>query len=58
MDDAFSLSISAGIIAFGLCIAANASWAGSSSGWMLLGLLPVIIGTISLCLAIGEIRRI
>jgi hypothetical protein len=55
VNDAFSLSISVGIIAFGLWIAAGAIGAGSSLAWMLLGLLP-IVGTISPYLAIGEIR--
>jgi len=43
MNDAFSLSISVGIIAFGLWIAASAIGAGSSLAWMLLGLLPVTV---------------
>jgi hypothetical protein len=56
MNDAFSLSISVGIIAFGLWIAAGAIGAGSSLAWMLIGLLPVIVGTISLYLAIREVK--
>jgi hypothetical protein len=56
MNDAFSLSISVGIIAFGLWIAASAIGAGSSLAWMLIGLLPVIVGTISLYLAIREVK--
>jgi hypothetical protein len=56
MDDAFSLSISVGIIAFGIWIAAGTIGAGSPLAWMLMGLLPVIIGTISLCLAIREVK--
>jgi hypothetical protein len=56
MNDAFSLSISVGIIVFGLWIAASAIGADSSLAWMLLGLLPVIVGTISLYLTIGEIK--
>ena len=56
MNDAFSLSISVGIISFGLWITASAIGAGSSLAWMLIGLLPVIVGTISLYLAIGEVK--
>ena len=56
MNDAFSLSISVGIIAFGFYIAASAIGAGSSLAWMLIGLLPVIVGTISLYLAIREVN--
>ena len=56
MNDAFSLSISVGIIVFGLWIAASAIGADSSLARMLLGLLPVIVGTISLYLTIGEIK--
>ena len=56
MNDAFSLSISVGIIAFGLWIIASAIGAGSSLAWMLIGLLPVIVGTISLYLAIREVK--
>jgi len=56
MNDAFSLSISVVIIAFGIWIAAGTIGAGSPLAWMLLGLLPVIVGTISLYLAIGEVK--
>jgi hypothetical protein len=55
MDDAFSFSISLGIIAFGIWIAAGTIGAGSPLAWMLIGLLPVIVGTISLYLAIREV---
>jgi hypothetical protein len=56
MNDAFSFSISIGIIAFGIWIAAGAIGAGSPLAWVLIGLLPVIVGTISLCLAVREVR--
>jgi len=56
MNDAFSLSISVGIIAFGLWIASSAIGAASSLAWMLIRLLPVIVGTFSLYLAIREVR--
>ena len=56
MDDAFSFSISLGIIAFGIWIAAGTIGAGSPLAWMLIGLLPVIVGTISLYLAIRDFK--
>ena len=56
MNDAFSFSISIGIIAFGVWITAGTIGAGAHLAWMLLGLLPVIVGTISLYLAIREVR--
>ena len=56
MNDAFSFSISIGIIAFGIWIAAGTIGAGSPLAWILIGLLPVIVGTISLYLAIREVK--
>ena len=56
MNDAFSFSISLGIIAFGIWIAAGTIGAGSHLAWMLIGLLPIIVGTISLYLAIRDVR--
>ena len=56
MNDAFSFSISIGIIAFGIWIAAGTIGAGSPLAWMLIGLLPVIVGTISLYLAIRDFK--
>ncbi|MBR1274750.1 hypothetical protein [Bradyrhizobium sp. AUGA SZCCT0283] len=56
MNDAFSFSISIGIIAFGIWIAAGTISAGSPLAWTLIGLLPVIVGTISLYLAVREVR--
>ena len=56
MNDAFSFSISLGIIAFGIWIAAGTIGAGSHLAWMLMGLLPVIVGTISLYLAIRDFK--
>jgi len=55
MNDAFSFSISLGIIAFGIWIAAGTIGAGAHLAWILIGLLPVIVGSISLYLAIREI---
>ena len=48
MNAAFSLSISVGILALGVWIVAGTIAAGSPLGWMLLGLLTVIVGSISL----------
>jgi hypothetical protein len=56
MNDAFSFSISIGIIAFGIWIAVGTIGAGSPLAWMLIGLLPVSVGTISLYLAVREVR--
>ena len=56
MNDAFSFSISLGIIAFGIWIAAGTIGAGSHLAWMLIGLLPVIVGMISLYLAIRDFK--
>jgi len=56
MNDACSLSISVGIIAFGIWIAVGAIGAGAHLAWMLMGLLPVIVGTICLYLAICDVK--
>jgi hypothetical protein len=48
MNDACSLSISAGIIAFGIWIAAGTIGAGAHLARKPIGLLAVIVGTISL----------
>jgi len=56
MNDAFSFSISIGIIAFGIWIAAGTIGAGSPLAWMLIGLLPVILGKISLYLSIRDFK--
>jgi hypothetical protein len=56
MNAAFSLSISVGILALGVWIVAGTIAAGSPLGWMLLGLLTVIVGSISLYEAIREVK--
>jgi hypothetical protein len=56
MNDVFSFLISLGIIAFGIWITAGTIGAGAHLAWILIGLLPVIVGSISLYLAIREIR--
>ena len=56
MDAAFSLLISAGIIAFGIWIVAGTIAAGSPLAWTLMGLLTVIVGSISLYQTIGDVK--
>ena len=56
MDDAFSFLISVGIIAFGIWIVAGTIAAGSALAWTLMGLLTVIVGSISLYQAIRDVK--
>jgi hypothetical protein len=56
MDKALSFLISLGIAAFGIWIIADTMGSGSSSVWTLLGILPVIVGLISLYQEIGSAR--
>ena len=56
MNAAFSLSISVGILAFGGWIAAGTIAAGSPLGWILLGLLTIIVGSTSLYEAVREVK--
>jgi hypothetical protein len=56
MDAAFSFSISVGIFAFGIWIMAGTIAAGSPLGWMLMGLLTVIVGSISLYQATRDLK--
>jgi uncharacterized membrane protein HdeD (DUF308 family) len=53
MDTVLSLLISAGIIAFGVCVVAGTVAAGSLLGWTLMGIISVAVGLISL---FSEIR--
>jgi hypothetical protein len=55
MDAAFSFLISVGIIAFGIWIVAGTIAAGSPS-WTLMGLLTVIVGSISLYQATRDVK--
>jgi hypothetical protein len=48
MDTVVSYLISVGIIAFGVWIVAGTIAAGSPLAWTLMGLLPVIVDSISL----------
>jgi hypothetical protein len=56
MDRALSLLISAGIATFGVWIVGYTMASGSPSGWTLMGILSIILGSISLYQAIGEAR--
>jgi hypothetical protein len=56
MNAAFSFSISVGILALGVWNVAGTIAAGSPLGWTLLGLLSVIVGSISLYEAIREVK--
>ena len=56
MDTSLSLQISAGIIAFGVWIVASTIAAGSLLTWTLIGLLPVVIGSISLYQVIRRVK--
>ena len=49
VDLAGSLSVSVGIIAFGAWSVVSMIAANSPVAWMLIGLLPVIVGLVSLC---------
>ena len=55
MNAAFSFLISVGIIAFGIWIVAGTIAAGSPS-WALMGLLTVIVGSISLYQATRDLK--
>jgi uncharacterized membrane protein YjjP (DUF1212 family) len=57
MNAAFSFLISIGIIAFGIWIAAAGTIGGSSPlSWSLMGLLTVIVGSMSLYQAIRDLK--
>jgi hypothetical protein len=56
MDRALSLLISTGIAAFGVWIIGYTMASGSPLGWTLMGILSLIVGSISLFRAIGEAR--
>jgi hypothetical protein len=56
MDRALSLLISAGIAAFGVWIIGHTMASGSPLGWTLMGILPIILGSISLYQEMGEAR--
>jgi hypothetical protein len=56
MNAAFSFLISIGLIAFGIWIVAGTIGASSPLAWALMGLLTVIVGSISLYQAIRDLK--
>ena len=56
MNAAFSFLISIGIIAFGIWIAAVTIGGSSPLAWALMGLLTVIVGSISLYQSIRDLK--
>jgi len=56
MDRALSLLISAGIAAFGVWIIGYTMASGSPLGWTVMGIMSMILGSISLYQAIVEAR--
>lgn len=54
MNAAFSFQISIGIVAFGIWIAVGTIGDSSPLAWALMGLLTVIVGSISLYQAIRD----
>jgi hypothetical protein len=56
MDTALSYLISAGIIAFGVCIVVGSAATGSSLAWTLSGLLPLLVGSISLYQVVSGVK--
>jgi uncharacterized membrane protein HdeD (DUF308 family) len=56
MERSLALLISAGIAAFGVWITAYTITSGSLLGWTFMGILTIILGSISLYQAIGEAR--
>jgi hypothetical protein len=56
MNAVFSFLISIGIIAFGIWIVAGTLAAGTPMAWTLMGLLAVIVGSISLYQAVHDIK--
>jgi hypothetical protein len=57
MNAAFSLSISIGIIAFGIWIDAATIGGSSPLSWALMGLLTVTVGSISLYQVICDLKN-
>jgi len=56
MDTALSYLISAGIIAFGVWIVAGTVTAGSPMAWTLTGLLPMVVGSVSLYQVVRDVK--
>lgn len=56
MDRVLSFLISAGIACFGIWIITDSAASAWPLAWTLMGILPVIVGSISLYQAIAEAR--
>ena len=56
MNTMLSWLISAAIIAFGMWVVAASIAAGSPLAWTLMGLLPVLVGGISLYQAVRDVN--
>jgi len=56
MDTALSYLISAGIIAFGVWIAVGTVTAGSPMAWTFTGLVPMVVGSISLYQVVSRVK--
>jgi hypothetical protein len=56
MDRALSLLIAGGIAAFGVCITGYTIASEYPLSWTLMGILSIIVGSISLYQAVGEAR--
>jgi hypothetical protein len=56
MDKALSYLISAGIIAFGVWIVVGTVTTGSPLAWTLSGLLPLLVGSISLYQVVSGVK--
>jgi len=56
MNTALSLFISTGIAAFGVWIIADIIAAEARLAWTLMGLLPVMVGSISFCQEIRSFK--
>jgi hypothetical protein len=54
MDTALSYLISAGIIAFGVGIVVGTVTAGSAMAWTFTGLVPMVVGSLSLYQVVSE----
>jgi hypothetical protein len=54
MDTALSYLISAGIIAFGVWIVVGTVTAGSPMAWTFMGLVPMVVGSLSLYQVVSE----
>jgi hypothetical protein len=56
MDTTLSYLISAGIIAFGVWIAVGTVTAGSPMAWTFAGLVPIVVGSISLYQVVSGVK--